>query len=1011
MDVTISSYQDLLNEDINLESVENIQQEVDDLEIRVALNETNIGNNTTNISLLNNDMLQNRQQIINNENLILTNISNIATNTSNITTLNNTVLLKDGSVDLDSGYNPSNAQSIATKDYVDTHSTSGNYLRVDGSNSMIANLNLNNNNLININELVFPNFTVSELNNALDFKIGLSDILQLTATNIIPKKNILISNIINPFIQFNLDFIIQSTVTETIFNNLINQPFVFKNPTVTEVKITPGINTEFTNDVKINGDLLFNSNSSITEDSINQPTSLLLGNTTTNDEVKIIPGTNTEFKNDVKINGDLSFVNGHIDMNDNLIDSVSELIFNLGSSIREDTVNQPTALLLGNTTYHDEVRILPNTETEFKNNVIVGGELFVNNNGIINLPTTIIREYGPNNISFVIGNTTIMEILTNRVRFWETIYAVEGVDFDNIFFVGHYNTGTSFEALFQVTSGNYPIIIGNPNHTRDSINILSGTSVTINDPLIVNDPVTINSNITLNGDISLTGNLSCVDVNASGDISCLNANVTDTTTTTTLKVASIENVDTNLINIGLTATRFLVYAIITVDVIEDNGAGEVKVNSDLEVTGDINLQANQIMDYGYNATGRATNTTEGKITYSTITPSYTLNIYGGLDATAQGQGVNRLTQIFGDVYVGDINTFHINSGSGANGDCKLILESNDDSTNQQSTPQILFRCDSSITQGAVYLNDNSLDIVSAVNSGGDIRFLTTTTDGDYTNANLALGITNNNQDVVVERNLGIQEAVDVDNRCYLQFARNNQNRDLSVKTGEINYQTNTVTYGHVLNIYGGRQSGSTEYRRIRMFDAVNIEGYLVVNNYATVNLSSFRYYAYSSYGGLSSGNVNVSIHATNGRIVAVEFNAVSDRRCKEDITNITDETVERYMKLEPKLFNWKKDESKKKYFGYIAQDVIYNSIDDEKKGYDALAHLVNFVDDTTMKEGVDITGVNDPEGKCMNINYDGCIPILHKALQIEREKNKILEDRIKILEQRLNKIENILNIV
>jgi hypothetical protein len=309
----------------------------------------------------------------------------------------------------------------------------------------------------------------------------------------------------------------------------------------------------------------------------------------------------------------------------------------------------------------------------------------------------------------------------------------------------------------------------------------------------------------------------------------------------------------------------------------------------------------------------------------------------------------------------------------------------------------------------MYLNDNTLDIVSAINVGGGIRFLTTTTSSDYTNANLALGITNDNQDVVVERNLGIQEAVDVDSRCYLQFARNNQNRDLSVKTGEINYQTNTVTYGHVLNIYGGRQSGSTEYRRIRMFDAVNIEGYLVVNNYATVNLSSFRYYAYSSYGGLSSGNVNVSINATNGRIVAVEFNATSDRRCKENITNITDETVERYMRLEPKLFNWKKDESKKKYFGYIAQDVIYNSIDDEKKGYDALGHLVNFVDDTTMKEGVDITGVNDPEGKCMNINYDGCIPILHKALQIEREKNRILEERIETLENRILQIENILN--
>lgn len=935
MDVTISSYQDLLNEDINLESVENLQQEVDDLEIRVSLNETNISNNTTNIS--------------NNSTLISANSILIGDNTAAISTLNNTVLLRDGSIDLDAGYNPSNAQSIATKDYVDTHSTSGNYLRVDGSNSMLANLPLDNHSLTQINQLDF-NGGGSIFQSLNTFVFRTTQTLLNLESSLTRLFSSLELDITNPSIQFGGDLNIGTTNTETKINNTGLNPIYIG-----------GGNIHY-------------------------------------DEVKITPGTNTEFKNDVKINGDLSFVNGHIDMNDNLIDSVSELIFNLGSSIREDTVNQPTALLLGNTTYHDEVRILPNTETEFKNNVIVGGELSVNN-GIINFPNTSIQEYNANEIRFWVQNHAIMDIKSNEVRIYRDLYA-NSFNLSSLIIDVNVVTVTNFEIIFHVQGGNYPILLGNPTYTRDSINILSGTSVTINDPLIVNDPVTINSNITLNGDISLTG-----------DLSCVNANVTDTTTTTTLKVASIENVDTNLINIGLTATRFLVYAIITVDVIEDNGAGEVKIDSDLQVTGDINLQANQIMDYGYNATGRATNTTEGKITYSTITPSYTLNIYGGLDATAQGQGVNRLTQIFGDVYNGETNTFHINSGSGSNGDLKFILEADDDNTDDNSTPQILFRADGGLTEGAVYLNDNTLDIVSAINVGGGIRFLTTTTSSDYTNANLALGITNDNQDVVVERNLGIQEAVDVDSRCYLQFARNNANRDLSVKTGEINYQTNAQYYGHVLNIYGGRQSGSTEYRRIKMHDAVNIEGYLIVNSYTTINLSSFRYYAYSSYGGLSSGNVNVSIHAPNGRIVAVEFNAVSDRRCKEDITNITDETVERYMKLEPKLFNWKKDESKKKYFGYIAQDVIYNSIDDEKKGYDDLAHLVNFVDDTTMKEGVDITGVNDPEGKCMNINYDGCIPILHKALQIEREKNKILEDRIKILEQRLNKIENILNIV
>jgi len=57
------------------------------------------------------------------------------------------ILLDDGTTPMTATYTPSVAQDIATKDYVDTHSTSGNYLKIDGTSTMAGDLKMADNNI------------------------------------------------------------------------------------------------------------------------------------------------------------------------------------------------------------------------------------------------------------------------------------------------------------------------------------------------------------------------------------------------------------------------------------------------------------------------------------------------------------------------------------------------------------------------------------------------------------------------------------------------------------------------------------------------------------------------------------------------------------------------------------------------------------------------------------------------------------------------------------------------
>lgn len=169
------TFQDLINLDTTNENIEDViddlkalEQEVDDNKLDISANTLAIGNNTTAINvnsgliitnttnISNNGVLitnntnninTNTNNIITNTSAISSNTANIATNSSSIATLNNEVLKKDGSVQLDPTFTPTNTYDLVSKDYVDSHSTSTAYLKVDGSNSMTGNLDIAGNSI------------------------------------------------------------------------------------------------------------------------------------------------------------------------------------------------------------------------------------------------------------------------------------------------------------------------------------------------------------------------------------------------------------------------------------------------------------------------------------------------------------------------------------------------------------------------------------------------------------------------------------------------------------------------------------------------------------------------------------------------------------------------------------------------------------------------------------------------------------------------------------------------
>ena len=203
---------------------------------------------------------------------------------------------------------------------------------------------------------------------------------------------------------------------------------------------------------------------------------------------------------------------------------------------------------------------------------------------------------------------------------------------------------------------------------------------------------------------------------------------------------------------------------------------------------------------------------------------------------------------------------------------------------------------------------------------------------------------------------------------------------------QLNLSSSTATNAGIV-FRTTNTAGGWETAPIRMMvendGQVSIYTNLVVSSSKNFNVGNFRYYAYGGYGGYASGTINCAIRCLNGRCVAAEFDATSDRRCKTDIEDIDDKKIDNFMNLEAKQYYWKNEKENLKY-GFIAQDVIKQDI----------MPCVNFAESKGMIGGIDPeTGVHNPVDICMNLNYDSMIPLLQKALKKALMRIEILEEK------------------
>ena len=239
----------------------------------------------------------------------------------------------------------------------------------------------------------------------------------------------------------------------------------------------------------------------------------------------------------------------------------------------------------------------------------------------------------------------------------------------------------------------------------------------------------------------------------------------------------------------------------------------------------------------------------------------------------------------------DCNSFHISSGT--SGDCKLILEADEDNNDENDTPKILFKADGGITESAIFLSNNSLNIVSSVSSNGGIRFLTTLTDSDYENGNLAMSISNVNQNVSISNDLDIGSDLTVDGSTFLAY---NNYLDLGhglgtnrasnvipyIVEGKIIYST-SITTQYSLNIYGaldafnaglGNKRLTQIHGNVICTDKLTVAGDLKVNLYSTISGSAGDM-AGTGHKGTRQLILNNTVNSAGGWAIGNQYDAPS----------------------------------------------------------------------------------------------------------------------------------------
>ena len=187
---------------------------------------------------------------------------------------------------------------------------------------------------------------------------------------------------------------------------------------------------------------------------------------------------------------------------------------------------------------------------------------------------------------------------------------------------------------------------------------------------------------------------------------------------------------------------------------------------------------------------------------------------------------------------------------------------------------------------------------------------------------------------------------------------------------------------------------------------------LDVQTSTSIAIPAYGYLNLATPTGVYTGmTAPVSVRGS-GRMVAAEFNAVSDRREKENIVDITEQQALGFItKVAPVHFSWKSG-AKSQNYGFIAQDLL-------KDGYD---ELVSMVPKPGMEQTIDADGFVSPSDYQFNVNYSEVGPILTKVAQIheaeieqlkiqQRDKDREISDlrkRAEMAEAQLTAFKNLL---
>lgn len=218
---------------------------------------------------------------------------------------------------------------------------------------------------------------------------------------------------------------------------------------------------------------------------------------------------------------------------------------------------------------------------------------------------------------------------------------------------------------------------------------------------------------------------------------------------------------------------------------------------------------------------------------------------------------------------------------------------------------------------------------------------------------------------------------------------------LSAQGNYLSWNDNAGSGQGYLTCNPGTGSGGFVFRTLNPAGTAE-QGRLVISPGGGIIVSgstpaqSFGPYGYlaSSETGMVASQVSAtaSVYAPVNRIVAAEFDAVSDGRLKTNITALETSQAIRFIRdVSPVRFNWKDKPGAPRHFGYIAQGV-------GKAGFDSILKLAP---DEEMEETTDADGWVSPSGARFSLDYNQIIPIHSAVLRDLLERIEVLEARVK----------------